>query len=207
MQVKPQLLAQAEQLFLRYGIRSVTMDDLARELGVSKKTLYQYVENKADLVRQVVAARAEQDLAEVNELRADATDAMDELFKVGEFMTEKVRRFSPAARYDLQKYYAAQYRRLEHLHERYFEQFARQNLERGQQEGLYRDNLVPATVARLFVRMSLSVADVNIFPIDQFDVPEVLEQMLYYHLHAIASERGRRHLGRCPEKPRQPEDH
>ncbi|MEM1220215.1 MAG: helix-turn-helix domain-containing protein, partial [Bacteroidota bacterium] len=51
MTIERDILSRSKRLFLRYGIRSVTMDDISKEMGISKKTLYQYVDNKADLIR------------------------------------------------------------------------------------------------------------------------------------------------------------
>ena len=63
MDVQTQIINKAEDLFLRYGLKSVTMDDIARKLGISKKTLYQYVENKTDLVSKIMLAHIEEELS------------------------------------------------------------------------------------------------------------------------------------------------
>ena len=78
MTFKEKLLDKSESLFFRYGIRSVAMDDLARELGVSKKTLYQAVANKEELVREIFARRSAEEAAYVAQLRSDADNAIDE---------------------------------------------------------------------------------------------------------------------------------
>ncbi|MCB0639225.1 MAG: TetR/AcrR family transcriptional regulator, partial [Lewinella sp.] len=183
---KHRLLDQAEQLFMRYGIRSVSMDDIARELGVSKKTLYQFVENKAELVSEIMMRRMSRAQAAVHALRAQATDAMDELYQVAHYMIEQFRTFSPAVRFDLQKYYTRESRHLEQLHEKFFEQFARENLERGQAQGWYREDIDPGILAKLFVYMALSVGDIDHFPMDEYDLPQVLMQLVSYHLYGIA---------------------
>ena len=198
---KHRLLDQAEQLFMRYGIRSVSMDDIARELGVSKKTLYQFVENKAELVSEIMMRRMSRAQAAVHALRAQATDAMDELYQVAHYMIEQFRTFSPAVRFDLQKYYTRESRHLEQLHEKFFEQFARENLERGQAQGWYREDIDPGILAKLFVYMALSVGDIDHFPMDEYDLPQVLMQLVSYHLYGIASEQGRNQLANCCGQP------
>jgi AcrR family transcriptional regulator len=191
---KTRLLDEAEQLFFRYGIRSVTMDDIARELGMSKKTLYQFVANKSELVSEVMTRRVTREQAAIQELRAAATDAIDELYKVSQFMIEQLRNFSPSARYDLRKYHARESHRLEQLHEQFFEQFLRENLERGQEQGWYRPELKPRILARLFVNMALSLGDIDHFPVEEYDLQDVLTQLLSYHLHGITSAQGRKAL-------------
>ena len=100
-----ELLEKSERLFFRYGIRSVSMDDIARELGISKKTLYQWVENKEDLLQRVVEHRHCQEEADMERLRSEARDAMDALIRMGRYGAKAFAEVSPNFLYDVQKYY------------------------------------------------------------------------------------------------------
>ena len=79
------ILNQAESLFMRVGIKSITMQDLSRELGISKKTLYQYVENKADLVLKIIFNHAQQEIEQVKKITAASKNAIDEMLQIGRF--------------------------------------------------------------------------------------------------------------------------
>ena len=103
--VKQQIITKSEELFMRYGIRSVSMDDIARELGISKKTLYQQVENKSDLIRQIFAERSMQERLAIEAMRQESDNAIEEVVEVARFMISRLRLLSPTSRYDLEKYY------------------------------------------------------------------------------------------------------
>ena len=77
MEVKNKILAKSEELFLKYGLKSVTMDDLAKQLGVSKKTLYQFVDNKADLIQQIILGHIESEKALMVRLKLESADAIE----------------------------------------------------------------------------------------------------------------------------------
>ena len=79
------VLTQAEELFMRVGIKSVTMQDLSRELGISKKTLYQYVDNKADLVSKIIFNHAQHEIDEVKKITSASKNAIDEMLGIARF--------------------------------------------------------------------------------------------------------------------------
>ena len=96
------LIASAEDMFKRIGIRSVSMDDIARELGVSKKTLYQTVDNKEHLVSMVMAEQTCEDMDVLQRNREEARDAIDELLRNSRHFIRRMRSISPTALHDLQ---------------------------------------------------------------------------------------------------------
>ena len=117
MELKQRILHRAEDLFLRYGIKSVTMDDIARELGISKKTLYQFVENKTDLIQQIFRQKIEGEIKLIAEIRATAQDAIDEMMKIARHAIDELRKLTPTIVYDLQKYYHGTWKMMESLHQ------------------------------------------------------------------------------------------
>ena len=189
-----QLLVKAEELFMRYGIRSVAMDDLARELGVSKKTLYQLVENKEDLIRQIFQSLTSQQMEEIGARRVAADNAVAELVEVVQYMLGQLRRVSASFRYDLEKYYPSLNQELEQLHESFFESFIRENLEWGVQEGLYRPHMDTAVIARMFVNTALQTGHDELFPVHEYALDHLLEQLFLYHIHGVATARGTQYI-------------
>ncbi len=175
---------------MRYGIRSVSMDDIARSLGISKKTLYQLVENKADLIRRVYSQMKACEESEMVAIRERATDAIDEILQVGLYVIQELRQLSPTTVYDMQKYYADIYREMEHAHSTYLYEYIRTNIERGIEQGLYRKNVHPDIVTKLFVGKSLLVGDDVQFPTDKYDLETLFKQHLRYHIYGIASPKG-----------------
>ena len=116
MEIKEKILQKAEELFLRYGLKSVTMDDLARQLSVSKKTLYQLVANKADLVEQIVLMHIAEEKALMEEVRANSGDAVEEMIQIARYAIQQLRKLSPTLVYDLQKYYKDIWQLIQNLH-------------------------------------------------------------------------------------------
>ncbi len=187
---KQQLLVKAEELFMRYGIRSVSMDDIVRELGASKKTLYQFIENKSDLVREIFMARVERDRDHIEQVRLQTGSAIERLATVARFMIRQLRMISPALRYDLEKYYQPVHQEMEQLHFRFFLAFIEENLELGIQQGLYRSNLDVPITARLFLGMANQIGHHDLFPVESYSLDALVRQLFNYHMHGVVSPQG-----------------
>lgn len=189
---------------MRYGIRSVSMDDIARELGISKKTLYQQVDNKSALLRDIFVCRTQEDLTAITAMRTEASNAIDEMVGVVRFMIERLRLISPNLRFDLEKYYADIHNELDELHETFFEVFIRENLSRGISEGIYRPRIQVEIVAKLFVVMANRMGRNEVFDVHKYTLDQLVEQLFIYHLHGVISERGvavmREYLGQEEEE-------
>ena len=190
MEIKQQILLKAEELFMRYGLKSITMDDLARELGISKKTLYQYVDNKADLIAQIFRFKIEEERAMMEAFRANAQDAIDEILRLARYIVRQLRELSPTVVYDLQKYYRTTWKEMEALHQKHVYDIIKDNIERGMTQGVYRADIHPDIIAKLYVGKTSLVADEDLFPIREYDITQLFEEYILYHLHGIASPNG-----------------
>jgi len=187
-------LAKAFEMFKRYGIRSVTMDDIARELGISKKTLYQSVENKADLLEQIFRMHMREERAAMEEIRNATSDAVEEMLGIGRYVVEKVSGISPNMIYDLQKYYQPQWRRMKAEMQEHVHSVITDNLQRGIAQGLYRKDLSPDIVARLYVGKSLLATEEDTLEACQGDAGALHRELVLYHMYGIASAQGRQLL-------------
>ncbi len=198
-EVKQQILDKSEELFMRYGIKSVTMDDIARELGISKKTLYQYVANKTELIEQIFHQRIEREKKQMARIRDISADAVEEILKIADYVIAELRQLSPTTMYDLQKYYRGTWCQMDALHQSHVYQLIRDNIERGMEQGVYRHDLDPDIIAKLYVGKTSLVADDELFPLREYNIEELFKQYIHYHIHGIASPKGLRlleqHLG------------
>ena len=179
---------------MRFGIKSVTMDDIARELGMSKKTLYQYVDNKTDLIEQIFHQHIEEEKKVMEAIRNSSTDAVDEILKIAMYVVEKLRELSQTTVYDLQKYYRNTWKQMDALHQRHVYTIIKENLERGVRQGVYRSNLNPDIIAKLHVGKTSLVADEEMFPAREYDIKTLYWEYIYYHIHGVASAEGQRLL-------------
>lgn len=172
------------------------MDDIARKLGISKKTLYQYVENKTELIEQIFSLKFEEDSRQIKDIRLSANDAIDEVLKIAKHVIQHLRELSPTTIYDLQKYYSSTWKQFEAQHKGYIFTLICDNLIRGIKQGLYRSELNPEIVAKLYVGKTSLVVDEDVFPIQQFNLDDLYREHMIYHIYGVASPKGRAILER-----------
>ena len=175
---------------MKYGIKSITMDDVSKELGISKKTLYQYVENKKDLIDKVMQQNFANELRDIAEIHQNSKDAIDEMLQVSKHVTQQLREMHPSVVYDLQKYYRESWQEMEKFHEEFIYGQIKQNIERGQQEGLYRLDLDPDIIAKLYVSKTMVIVDESTFPLREYNRETLFLEYIFYHIRGIASLKG-----------------
>lgn len=184
-------LRRTEDLFLRYGIKSITMDDVARELGISKKTLYQFVENKDDLVAKVMDRHIAEQCCIDEEIHQKSTDAIDEMYKVIVQVVSDMQRMKPNVIYELQKYHREVWERIQQFQWDYLYKVTLTNIEWGRRDGLYRTDFDETIVARFYIHGSFSIFDERIFPKPQYAFDTLFKEYILNYLHGIASDKGR----------------
>ncbi|SDL98387.1 DNA-binding transcriptional regulator, AcrR family [Catalinimonas alkaloidigena] len=180
----------AEDLYLRYGLRSVTMDDVAKDLSVSKKTIYQFFRDKHELVQCVMLehqCRTEDVLQGISQ---EAHDAIEEFILISIMLQKMFANMNPVVLYDLQKYHPdAWHVFLEHR-DSCIEKTILHNLQWGQRDGLYRDDAHPAILARMRIEQAMLAFDSSAFPHDTYSLVEVQTQFLLHFIHGVVSPRG-----------------
>ena len=194
MDIKQNVIRKSYDLYCRYGIKSVTMDDIAREMGMSKKTLYQYFDNKTDLLEQIFLQHIEDEKEMMGNIKARAADAIEEIVEVGRYVVSLLREVSPTAVYDLQKYYWSIWVELEALHKQYIYESIRENILWGIKQGFYRNNLDADIIAKLFVGKTSIIVDEEMFPAKDYQKGELFQEFINYHIQGIASVKGRQLL-------------
>jgi len=188
------ILSGTEQLFMRYGVKSMTMDSISKELGISKKTLYQFVDNKSDLIEQVFKWHLQEELVVLREIRENAKDAIDEILGIAKYGVQKLRELNPTTIYDLQKHYKEVWKLLESLHTEQVYTYIKENLEKGIEEGLYRSNLNPDIIAKLYGGKTVLVVNEDLFPLKEYNKEKLFEEYIQYHIHGVASAKGLKRL-------------
>jgi len=187
---KATILAKVHELFMKYGLKSVSMDDISRQLGISKKTLYQCVENKRDLIKEVFQKHITEEEAAINEIVVKSKDAVDEMIEIARFVTALLREISPTTLYDMQKYYGDIWGMMEGLHQDHVYSVIKNNLDRGITEGLYRKNLNTDIIAKLYVGKTMLIVDEDVFPLKDYNKEKLYLEYVHYHLHGIALPKG-----------------
>jgi len=191
MAYRNKILAQVEGMFLKHGIRSVTMDEIARELGMSKKTLYQYFENKAALLEQVVNSHLANEHKQLEHIRQNSVDAIDEMLAINQHVMSMLRELNPQVFTDLQKYYPVLWEDFNRRNEDEIYNTVYNNLLRGMEEGVYQQDLNPEIIARLYVFRSDFMMEQKVVPCTGANIEEVIRHVLVYHMRGVMNDRGK----------------
>ena len=187
-----EILNRAEKLFLNVGIRSVSMDDISRQLGMSKKTLYQYFDNKDELVRTVIESHVEREQEEIEAISDRSKNALDELYLIGHQAIKNMKDVSPSTLHDLQKYYRSSFDILMEKQHQFVYEFYIKNIERGIFEGHFREDINPDIIARIFSNCIHFIVEALADPNINFTKKQMMEELYDYHVRGIATAKGKR---------------
>ncbi|TRW26717.1 TetR/AcrR family transcriptional regulator [Flavobacterium zepuense] len=188
--MKETILIKATEMFLSLGFKSVTMDDIAAELGISKKTIYQHFENKNDLVEATANHLFETISTGIDAICQIDQSPIQEFFVVRQYLQGVLKNDTASPDHQLQKFYpkihaCLRIKQFEKLHGCMLN-----NLERGVKEGLYRAGLNIEFAARIYFTGLTGIKDDEIFPKTMYNMETLTIQYLEYHLRGIVSERG-----------------
>ncbi len=190
MDIKEEIVVRSEQLFMRVGVKSVTMDDISRELGISKKTLYQHFENKDSLIEAVVGTHCEREQSCTDEISRSAKDALDEIKNIGVFLASTIEDVSPSTLFDLQKYYRKSWETLMKKQDEHIINSIVKNIEKGIAAGHYRTDVNPEVIARIYAKATYMIVEEIANPNSRFSRKEMVWELHNYHIHAIATPKG-----------------
>ncbi len=194
MELEDLLLEKSSALFLRYGIKSITMDDIAKELGMSKKTIYQVVDNKADLVYKTMESHIKLELAKLDKIKDNATDAVDEMIQIVESTAIHIQGIDTTILFDLQKYFPLAFDLFNGYRENHIQKAILENLERGKAEGYYRENLNTDVISKIYISIILSLFDQHTFPSNKYSFVSLYTEFVNYHLQGILSAKGMKYF-------------
>jgi AcrR family transcriptional regulator len=190
MEMQERIRQKADELFRRYGIRSVTMDEIAAQLGISKKTIYQFYADKDQLVDAVAMdeIRYSQQCCQRDQLLS--ANAIEEIFRVMEFVEIMFRNMNPSMLYDLEKYHPSGYKKfLEHKNKFLYDMIKR-NLERGIQEELYRPEINVEILTRFRLESMMLALNTEIFPPSKFNMVTLQQEIIEHFLYGVATIKG-----------------
>ncbi len=170
------------------------MDDMSRHLGMSKKTLYQYVSDKEDLVRRSVATYCTKEDHDVRKITKLGLNAIDESLEIMKWVLAKLQNMHPSVSYDLEKYHPEVFHLMRENRHRAIYDSCMLNMKKGQREGLYRKDFNPEVIAKFYISRIDLIFDQSTFPAGQFNPPQVYLEMFNYHIRGIASTKGVEYL-------------
>ncbi len=179
---------------MKYGIKSLTMDDIARELGMSKKTLYAHVENKNDLVYQSMQWHIEREECDFKEIANKASNAVEEMMNIITNAAEHIKSLNTNIIFELQKFFPETYELFNKFREDHIRKAILSNLQRGVEEGYYREDMDVEVVSKIYVSNTFILFDQNLFPSKKHQFIELYREFMNYHLHGIVSSKGLKYI-------------
>ncbi|CAZ96000.1 TetR/AcrR family transcriptional regulator [Zobellia galactanivorans] len=194
--MKTKILNKATDMFLNYGFKSVTMDDLANEMGISKKTIYTHFENKTKLVEQCTTHLAESISKGINAICALNKNPIEELYEIKKFVMINLKNEKSSPQYQLQKYYPKIHNSISAFQFETMQACVKENIQRGVSQGFYRDNLDIDFISRIYYSGMTSTKDHRLFPPDKFPVTTLMDNYLEYHIRGIVTPLGRKILNK-----------
>jgi TetR/AcrR family transcriptional regulator, cholesterol catabolism regulator len=190
MELRERILIKAEEVFLRYGIRSVSMDDLATQLGMSKKTLYQAFTEKDELILEIVKIYTERSRMDCESVRAISKDAIHENLLTMQRVMEDLSNMNPVVLYDLQKFHHKAYDAFLQYKNNYLLQFIQENIQRGVQEKLFRNDLDKEIISRYRLDSMMIPFNISLFPPSQFNFVKTHQLITENFIYGLVTEEG-----------------
>ena len=184
------ILHKVGELYQKYGIKSVTMDDVAREIGISKKTLYKHVENKNDLVSKVVDHILIEKNCLIETIINKNLNAIEELLEVGIHIIKTIQEYKLSFEYDLKKYYPLIHNRLHDVRKEKMYNSIINNIKNGIGEGLFRLDMDDEIIAKMQTSRFISMHNDEFFDSKEMINPKFILELFIYHIRGIANKKG-----------------
>lgn len=181
-------------MFLTLGFKSVTMDDISSDLGMSKKTLYSHYKNKEALVHDVTLGLYTKICGGIDQICQVSQNPIEELYDIKKMVMSSLKGDKSSATHQLQKYYPKVHHKIKSMQFDYMQDCVNKNLDTGMALGLYIPTINKEFVSRIYFIGIHGIKDLSIFPTTQFPVQELYEEYLDYHLRGIVTPAGRKIL-------------
>lgn len=188
--MREKIINKSEELFLNFGFKSVTMDDIAREMGISKKTIYVHFPNKTKLVEATTLQIFETVSCGIDSICALQKNPIEEVFNIKQFVMDHLKNEKSSPQYQLQKYYPKIFTSLKSKQFEVMQECVSDNLNRGLKLGLYRENINVDFITRVYFNGMVTLKDQEIFPLKKFSMNSLQEHYLEYHLRGICTPKG-----------------
>ncbi|MFK8060685.1 MAG: TetR/AcrR family transcriptional regulator [Polaribacter sp.] len=185
--MKDKIIEKAGEMFLNLGFKSVTMDDIANELGISKKTLYKYFSNKQGLVEETTITLHDSCISIIEMITNQGFNAIKENFEIKKVFKEMFQNASSSPIYQLKKYYPKIHEKTMQKEMILFSECLKKNIEKGIEEKFYREDVNINLATQFYFSLVFSIHENTI---DNHKIPKLEQEVLVYHTRAIATKKG-----------------
>ena len=192
--MKEKILHNATEMFLNIGFKSITMDDIAKNSGISKKTIYAHFNNKTELVKTVTLHIFDIVKKGVDLIHAQEQNPIIELFEIKRFVMKHLKDEKSSPQYQLQKYYPKIYKTLKQKQFKVMQELIKENLAKGIQQKLFRATIDIDFTARIYFHGIVGIKDKDLFPLENNSMNTLTTNHLEYHLRGISTDKGIKEL-------------
>ncbi len=196
MEPQERILASAKELFFKYGIKTITMDDIAKHLAVSKKTIYQFYANKNDLVETMMTRELNEHTCDFQKMADASANVIEEVFAIMKHMGVMFSQMNPNLFYDMQKYHSTSWKLFKNFKEEYIERMVEESINKGIAQGLVRTDIQPKIIARLRMKELEMGFDPEVFPPDKYKMVDVQVALIDHFLHGICTLKGHKMINK-----------
>lgn len=189
--MKEKILEKATDMFLNYGFKSVTMDDIANGMGISKKTIYSHFQNKTHLVEESTATLFCTISGGIEHICSLDKNPIEELYEIKKFAMLHLKDEKSSPQYQLQKYYPKIHESMRFKQYNLMQDCVVSNVKKGIALGIYRENLNIDFISRIYFTGVVSIKDHELFPVEKFPMIGLMDMYLEYHLRGIVTPKGR----------------
>ncbi len=184
------IVVTSTELFLTLGFKSVTMDDIAEEMKISKKTIYTFFANKEALVQSVVFSMYSYITTNLTQIRENASNPISELYEVKMFIMHQLKGEKTSPQHQLRKYYPNIHKELQKKQFDFMTKSVKKSLTKGVEMKLFRPSIDIDFISRMYFNGMVGIKNVDMFPIEKYSPEQLMENYLDYHLRAIVTENG-----------------
>jgi AcrR family transcriptional regulator len=194
--MKERILEKATEMFLTLGFKSVTMDDLANEMGISKKTIYANFENKIKLIEESTFMLFNTISTGIECICKTEKNPIEELLEIKKFVMSQLKNEKSSPQYQLQKYYPKIHASLKQKQYEAMQDCTINNIKKGIELGIYRKNIDVEFISRIYFLGASGIKDNTLFPSEMFSLKKIQDEYLEYHLRGIVTPDGRQILNK-----------
>jgi hypothetical protein len=192
--MKEKIINKSTEMFLTLGFKSVTMDDIASEMGISKKTIYVHFPNKTKLIESVTMHMFDTISCGIEGICTLKKNPIEEIYDIKNLLRDHLKGEKTSPQHQLQKYYPRIFESLKEKQYKIMSECVKDNLSRGIDAGLYRSNLNIDFITRIYFNNMVGLKDPKLFPLKHFSMNELMDNFLEYHIRGISTEKGNKAL-------------
>jgi AcrR family transcriptional regulator len=189
MEIRDKIISFSRQLFLKYGIRSVTMDMIAEQMGISKRTIYENFSNKDELLENCILTAQNEQKIMMQEMFSGTSNVIEATLKFIKIQINAINSINPVFLIELKKYYTEIWTKINSNEESGIAMI-KWLIQKGVDEELFRKDINIEIISRLINEQFKLLNNQDLFPEDQFSKAEIFENIAINFLRGIATDKG-----------------